>query len=91
LRNLVTGGEGFIASPLIDSLTKSGEYVICIDNLISGKEENIFHNFKHPNFRSINHDMINFIDIKINKIWHVVCTGSPVHYQKDPIQMPRIC
>ena len=34
--NIVTGGAGFIGSHLIEKLISSGEYVFCIDNLLTG-------------------------------------------------------
>ncbi len=38
---LVTGGAGFIGSNLVDELIKRGDEVIIIDNLSTGKKENI--------------------------------------------------
>ncbi|MFH1428076.1 MAG: NAD-dependent epimerase/dehydratase family protein, partial [Patescibacteria group bacterium] len=38
---LVTGGAGFIGSNLVEELIKRGDEVIIIDNLITGKKENI--------------------------------------------------
>lgn len=49
LKMLVTGGAGFIGSNLVDALIERGDEVIIIDNLSTGKKENInkkaeFHN-----------------------------------------------
>ena len=41
MKNLVTGGLGFIGSHLINRLINSGEYVICLDDFSSG-DQNIF-------------------------------------------------
>ncbi|MBS4539134.1 SDR family oxidoreductase [Clostridium sp. D2Q-11] len=38
---LVTGGAGFIGSNIVDRLIKNGDKVIIIDNLSTGKKENI--------------------------------------------------
>jgi len=38
---LVTGGAGFIGSNLVDELIKRGDEVIIIDNLSTGKKENL--------------------------------------------------
>lgn len=88
--NLVTGGAGFIGSYLIDNLIQKNEKVICLDNFLTGKVENIKRWYKNPNFKLINHDIINPIELDINKIWHFACPASPYHYQLDPINTAKI-
>jgi len=90
LINLVTGGAGFIGSYLIDNLIQKNEKVICLDNFSTGRIENIKRWVKNPNFRLINHDIINPIELDINKIWHLACPASPYHYQLDPINTSKI-
>src|SRR3954447_24886751 len=41
MRALVTGGAGFIGSNLVDALVDRGDDVIVIDNLSTGREENL--------------------------------------------------
>ena len=41
MKCLVTGGAGFIGSNLVDKLIDNGNEVVVIDNLSTGKEENI--------------------------------------------------
>ena len=41
MRALVTGGAGFIGSNLVDALIERGESVDVVDNLSSGKRENV--------------------------------------------------
>ena len=38
---LVTGGAGFIGSHLVDRLIKEGHRVVVVDNLSTGKKENL--------------------------------------------------
>ena len=40
---LVTGGAGFLGSHLCDRLLGEGHQVICLDNFLTGREENIAH------------------------------------------------
>lgn len=47
---LITGGAGFIGSHLADLLLKDGHHVQAIDNLSTGRLDNISHLLEHPNF-----------------------------------------
>ncbi len=86
IKNLVTGGAGFLGSHLIDNLMANGEKVICIDNFISGKTKNIEKWLNHPNFRLIKHDIVEPIKIDVNKIWHLACPASPKIFDKESIK-----
>ena len=50
INNLVFGGAGFLGSHLIDKLLKKGENILCIDNFLTGKIENINHLKDNKNF-----------------------------------------
>jgi UDP-N-acetylglucosamine/UDP-N-acetylgalactosamine 4-epimerase len=58
-RILITGGAGFIGSNLVDYFLSKGHYVVCLDNLETGFETNIQHNFTNPKFKFINGDIRN--------------------------------
>ncbi len=58
IHSLVTGGAGFVGSHLCDFLVSQGHHVVCVDNLITGKLENINHLRRHSQFRFINQDVI---------------------------------
>ena len=90
ISNLVTGGAGFLGSHLIDRLMFNNESVICIDNFFTGRKLNIYKWINNPNFQLIEHDVIEPIDLpNIDRIWHLACPASPIHYQINPIKTCR--
>ncbi len=89
--NLVTGGTGFLGSHLIDNLMKQGEFVFCLDNNFTGKDENIKNWIGNNNFELIKHDVSHPISLEVDRIWHLACPASPVHYQKNPIKTAKTC
>ena len=50
MRVLVTGGAGFLARILCDALLAQGDSVVCADNLLTGRMENIAHLRNEPRF-----------------------------------------
>ena len=86
MRILVTGGAGFIGSNLCKRLCKEGNYVVCLDNLFTGRYENIKDLIKVPNFKFIKGDVIEPINMEIDQIYNLACPASPIHYQSDPIK-----
>ncbi len=89
---LVTGAAGFLGSHLCDRFIQEGYYVIGMDNLITGRMENIQHLFKLPNFEFYDHDVTNFIHISgdLDYILHFASPASPIDYLKIPIQTLKV-
>jgi UDP-glucuronate decarboxylase len=88
-RNLITGGAGFLGSHLVDRLMQAGEEVICLDNYFTGRKDNVRPWFGHPNFELIRHDVTEPIRLEVDRIWHLACPASPVHYQHNPIKTAK--
>ena len=68
---LVTGGAGFIGSNLVDELIKLGNEVVVLDNLSTGKKENL-----NPRAKFIKADIRNLEEIRpafegINGVFHL--------------------
>ena len=89
MRNLITGGAGFVGSHLVDRLMAAGEEVICLDNYFTGRKANVSQWIGHPNFELIRHDVTEPIKLEVDRIWHLACPASPVHYQFNPIKTAK--
>ena len=88
-RNLITGGAGFLGSHLAKKLLERGEEVICLDNFFTGTKKNIKELFKYQNFEFTRHDVTDPIKLEVDKIWHLACPASPIHYQYNPIKTTK--
>lgn len=80
---LVTGGAGFIGSHLCNLLIDKGYFVYCLDNLLTGKRENIKSLESNPNFEFLDMDLVkNEIEIdEINYIFHLASPASPADFK----------
>jgi len=85
---LIAGGAGFIGSHLCDALLARGEELVIVDNLQTGRKENISHLLDNPKVKFIEHDVVNslVLDDEIKAVYNLACPASPKAYQKDPIQ-----
>lgn len=88
-RILVTGGAGFIGSHLCEKLLEQGNEVICLDNLLTGRKDNIRHLIKHPYFEFIRRDVLEPTYVVCDQIYNLACPASPIHYQHDPIKTAK--
>jgi len=90
MKILVTGGAGFIGSNLVDYFLGQGHKVVCLDDLSTGFEKNIKHNFRNPDFIFIKGDIR---DIEVCKkavngcdyVSHQAALGSVPRSIADPI------
>ena len=89
VRNLVTGGAGFLGSHLIDKLMKSDQEVVCLDNFFTGRKKNLTQWIGNSNFEIIRHDITEPILLEVDRIWHLACPASPIQYQLNPIKTTK--
>ena len=81
-RGLIAGGAGFIGSHLCDRLINEGHRVLCIDNLYTGRIDNVQHLLKNSLFTYAIHDVtapMSYDDISL--IFNLACPASPIHYK----------
>tara|TARA_B100001287_G_scaffold272907_1_gene275412 strand:- start:1777 stop:2781 length:1005 start_codon:yes stop_codon:yes gene_type:complete len=92
---LITGGAGFIGSNLCEYFIKKNNKVTCLDNLITGKIQNIDHLLSNPNFRFIEGDITNIDNCDtackdIDIILHQAALGSVPRSIDNPIKTNEI-
>ena len=92
---LVTGGAGFIGSNLIEALLQRDYKVVCLDDLSTGRIENIEEFKGDKNFDFVEGSILDFdLLIKLTKglsaISHQAALGSVPRSIKDPITSNRV-
>ncbi len=76
---LVSGGAGFIGSHLCESLLEKGFEVMCLDNLLTGSEQNISHLKPKQDFGFVKADTTKALpgSVAEKKFTHVFNLPSP--------------
>jgi dTDP-glucose 4,6-dehydratase len=86
MRALVTGGAGFLGSHLCDALLAEGHSVLCVDNLITGREENLAHLVHEPRFEFRRHNISEPFDFgAVDYVFNFASPASPVEYMDHGI------
>jgi UDP-glucuronate decarboxylase len=88
-RILVTGGAGFLGSHLCERLLSEGNEVVCLDNLFTGRRDNIAALLDDHRFEFVRHDVTEPIILEVDEVFHLACPASPVHYQRNPVRTIR--
>lgn len=90
-RALVTGGAGFLGSHLCDALLSEGYSVLAVDNLLTGREENLEHLRNDPRFEFKNLDISEPFDCgPVDYVFHFACPASPVDYMEHGIATLKV-
>ena len=86
---LITGGAGFLGSWMCDVLVEQGARVICLDNLSSGRKENIHHLLEKEGFEFIEQDVTKPIKLnnKISLVLHMASRASPFEFEDYPLEI----
>jgi dTDP-glucose 4,6-dehydratase len=91
MRMLVTGGAGFLGSHLCDALLKEGHSVVCADNLLTGRMENVAHLAEVREFEFIELDVSQAFDPgKVDYIFHFASPASPADYLEHGIETLKV-
>ncbi len=92
---LVTGGAGFIGSNLCEFLLEHGAIVYCLDNLSTGKRENLSTSLESDNFHFIQGDICKLEDCmqatkEVNYVLHQAALGSVPRSIENPIRTNEV-
>ncbi|MDP9343280.1 MAG: SDR family oxidoreductase [Actinomycetota bacterium] len=91
-RVVITGGAGFIGSHLCDRFLAEGADVVCVDNLITGRQDNVAHLRGEPGFQFVHADVSKGIQVQgpVDAVLHFASPASPIDYLKLPIQTLKV-
>ncbi|MFJ3906193.1 UDP-glucuronic acid decarboxylase family protein [Streptomyces sp. NPDC090025] len=88
MRAVVTGGAGFVGSHLCERLLTQGHRVVCVDDLSTGRAENIAHLLDHPRFSYVHQDVTQGLEIsgRVDAVYHLASPASPRDYLRLPVE-----
>ncbi len=91
-RVLITGGAGFLGSHLSDRLLERGWEVLCVDNLLTGRRDNVAHLQDHSRFRFIEADVCESLAVEgpLDLVLHFASAASPKDYLEYPIHTLQV-
>lgn len=86
MKIIITGGAGFIGSSIVDRLIINGNQVLVLDNLSSGKLENINTSAEFVNIDLCDPSLKNvFFDFRPDAVIHCAAQVSVMNSQLDPV------
>ena len=88
----MAGAAGFLGSHLCERLLERGDEVVGIDNMLTGRLENVAHLFGHERFTFQHHNVSNFVHVAgpVDTILHFASPASPADFERMPIQILKV-
>lgn len=88
MRALVTGGAGFLGSHLCEALLDRGDTVVCVDDLSTGRINNIAAFSNHPRFTFLRSDVSTSLRLRgrLDLVAHLASPASPPDYHRLPLE-----
>ncbi len=91
MRALVTGGAGFLGSYLCQALLTEGHSVVAVDNLLTGRADNVAHLAREPRFELRQLDIIQPFDAgPVDYVFHFASPASPVDYMAHGVETLQV-
>jgi dTDP-glucose 4,6-dehydratase len=91
-RVVITGGAGFLGSHLCERALAEGHQVVCVDNLLTGRLENVKPLLQRDDFQFLEHDVSKPFEIEgpVDFILNFASPASPIDYLELPIQTLKV-
>ena len=95
MRALVTGGAGFIGSHLVDSLIARGDSVVVLDDLSTGRRDNLSHHVGNPHFRAVylsvlDTDIVEELVREVDVVFHLAAAVGVKYIIENPLHSMRV-
>jgi len=92
MRIVITGGAGFLGSHLCDVLIGQGQQVLAVDNLVTGRPENIAHLLGDERFSFIKYNVCDYLHVEgpLDAVMHFASPASPQDYLDLPIATLKV-
>jgi UDP-glucuronate decarboxylase len=62
-----------------------------MDNLFTGRRRNLDHLLDDKRFEFVRHDVCDPFMVEVDRIYHLACPASPIHYQRNPVRTISTC
>ena len=91
-RAVLTGGAGFLGSHLCERLMGEGWEVLCLDNFITGRADNLAALSSYSRFSFIEYNVIQHVIVEGDVDWvlHFASPASPIDYLEHPIHTLKV-
>ena len=91
MRALITGGAGFIGSHLADHLLDRGDQVVLLDDLSTGRLENIKHLTGRPDAEFVlgsilNSDLVDDVTSRVDTVFHLAAAVGVTLIVEKPLE-----
>ena len=89
MRVLIAGGAGFIGSHLCDRMLERGDEIIVVDNLSTGRMQNIEHLIGQPNFSFVELDVTQPFTVEghLDAVMNLASPASPDDFLRMPLEI----
>jgi dTDP-glucose 4,6-dehydratase len=92
-RVVVAGGAGFIGSYVCEALVARGDHVVAVDNLVTGRPDNVASLLGHERFSLVEHDVCRPLERtgalapRVDLVMDLASPASPDDFDRMPLEI----